>query len=381
MNQSWYARLRWLAIASQCMVIAGVYFLIDPNLKIQTLAFIIFLELVIGLLFNFKSQNVFFILALDVFFLSLLLYFSGGPYNPFSILFVIHIAIAAMVLSRSKTFLIAVESLLLFAFLFVDHVPLHSMHHHTDEMNLHLYGMWLAFGVTGLCTAYFLNKLKGDLIASQQRATRLEKYALMGTFVTSAAHELASPLNSIDLIANDLVCESNNNLNIKEDLQVLKNEVKRCKTILDELSFKGGSPISNTFETFDLVKCIHDLIKDKPDIVFKNEQLTTTLHAPYQLFKRALGNLIDNALQAKKKNVTIEIIKHRQHVEIIVDDDGEGFTKDTLRQFGEPMSSTKETGLGLGLFVAKQVIEQLSGSIVLCNNSDGGRVKVSIPHG
>ena len=151
------------------------------------------------------------VMALDVLIFSGLLYFTGGPENPFSFLYLVPIAIAAITLRSAWTWMLVLLSLASSPVLFARHQPLPAAGGHAGHMALHLRGMWVAFGVASAFIVYFLMRVRRalaardeELVSSRSLAARQERLASLATLAAGAAHELATPLSTIAVVAKDL---------------------------------------------------------------------------------------------------------------------------------------------------------------------------------
>ena len=192
----------------------------------------------------------------------------------------------------------------------------------------------------------------------------------------AAAHELGTPLNTIFLILNDLLKEKKliEDKNIAKDIILLKSQAERCKEILQRFS---KNPLKLKDKFLEKVK-ITDLIKinfnkfnknkkliiirnpenDEPEIVFKDEIMY------------ALGNIIQNAIFYSKDLVTVKLNYTKINLKIIITDDGTGFSKDIIDKLGEPYISKNNQGMGLGIFIAKNLLENMGGNLNFYNSED-----------
>ena len=398
--------MRWAAIAAQILTIAGVHFGLGVHLPLGPLAMVIAIEFVINCaaLFLCRSQRGttsstlggFFVADLLV--LTALLYLTGGPLNPFSILYIVHIALAAVMLPARWTWAIGLASILCFGFLFIDHVPL-PMQHEEGAMHWHVPGMWFAFVVAAGLITLFVGRLSrrlearnAQLAEAREKALRTEKLAALGTLSTGAAHELATPLSTIAVVASDLEHEFEQGEvsdELREDARLIRDQVDRCRAIIDQLAVDTGQTLGEVNETTTL----ESLFEEALDPLLPGKALTiemrdgladATLFAPIRTLAHAIRALVDNALQASPAPDSVELVaaKTGQGICIEVTDAGPGMSPEVRQRATEPFFTTKapEEGTGLGLFLAQSVADSLDGELRLESSTHGGtRATLDLP--
>ena len=213
-----------------------------------------------------------------------------------------------------------------------------------------------------------------------------KKISEIGSLSAAAVHELSTPLNTIFLILNDLRDDDivRNNKNMRKEIELLKSQAIRCQNILLTLSkspenlkdnFLDKTTLSNlikiSFDKFNNknIKLEINLYskKDEPLIIFKDE------------IAYGIGNIIQNAIQHSKSRIVIDIEWNLEEFIIKVNDDGPGFKNDILDEIGKPYISSKKDGMGLGIFIAKNLIENIGGKISFINKFDlGASVEIKI---
>ena len=255
-NFAWLVRLRFGAVLGQLVVIMTVSVGLDIALPLVALGSVMALELLlnvwsIALLRSGRSvaeRHITLGVGADLLLFSALLYFSGGPANPFSFLYLIHIALAAVVLPPRTSFALVASALGCSLLLFWVHVPLpHNHAQHQHEYSWHMRGMWVAFGLAACFIVYFIQRvlrgLRGieeQLAASRERATRSEAVAALAMLSAGAAHELGSPLSTIALASSELLRRlpsDGEGAAAREDVLLIKSQVERCRAILDQNRF------------------------------------------------------------------------------------------------------------------------------------------------
>ena len=222
-------------------------------------------------------------------------------------------------------------------------------------------------------------RISQALLEARLALDNQKKLSEIGSLSAAAVHELSTPLNTIFLILNDLRNEQSvkNNYNIRNEIDLLKSQADRCRKILLTLSknpenlkdsFFDKTTISNlikiNFDKFNnkKMKLKVNLIsnKEEPKILFKDELLY------------GIGNIIQNAIQYALSVLIVNISWDNDYLVIVVEDDGNGFKNEILDQIGKPYISKDSKGMGLGIFIAKNLIENIGGSISFKNKKEGG---------
>lgn len=399
----WLIKLRWCAISLQiALVVLGVYFF---NLTLPTTALTISLSALVlsNWILNVwisRSEKVSinpigWILTLDTVALTILLYLSGGPANPFSIVYVSHVSIAAILLGTRWTWFMVGLTTLCFSFLFKFHVVVAELeshqHHGQDVFSAHLYGMLIAFLLVSIMLGYFLSKLAETVRFQEKKINELkaqqEKLSALTTLSAGAAHELGTPLGTIALIASEL----NTQIrflevpsSIAQDMSLISQEVDRCKDIIHKMSGKAGSISGETFKNID-VQGIKNFVflelenKFHDNVRFEINKNFFCLVPPKSL-AQSLITLINNALDISNhaKSVIIKSALVDDWIYFTVQDDGKGMTKEVLQNLGNPFFTTKDPGkgLGLGVFLVKLFASTLDGMLEFSSSPGKGTTAI-----
>jgi two-component system sensor histidine kinase RegB len=409
-NLAWLVRLRWLAVISQALAVLVVKSLVGIELSLRPLLSVVLVTALsnLGLMLWLKRQPhiqpwmAASVMSLDFLLLTALLYLSGGPSNPFTVLYLVNIALAAVVLEPGYAWTLCALSTACFGALFMlpprselmdKAMAMHHHHHHQAEepMNLHLKGMWVAFFVAATVIAYVVTRVTRDLdrqrseaAAARTRALRSERLAALATLSAGAAHELATPLATIAVVAKELERELLQAQGNAGDARLIREEVERCKHILTQMASDAGESMGEAFTRIDaralLALALEEVAeRERVQLVVDG---TAPLHVPARAWARALRGLIRNALQAGSGAVTVEVRGSREHAEITVTDRGQGMTAEVLARVGEPFFTTKEPGrgMGLGVFLARALAERMGGSLELSSRvGQGTAVRVLLP--
>jgi len=397
----WLLRLRWTATVGQLVTLSVVRWLLDVPIVLAPLLAVIGFEAASNLFAARVSRRraitelrLGSLIALDVLILAALLYYSGGAQNPFSFLFLVQVALAAMALSWRWTWGLVALALTCLAGLYALSVPLPMTH--MQMMRLHLYGMWVASGVAGAFIVTFVGRVSGELRRSRahaqrerMRAERTQRLASLATLAAGAAHELATPLGTIALCAEELereVRSCKGAAHLLEDVELVRAEVRRCRDVLDELSTEAARSPGESIVTLDVAKWLQRLSTEAgPRVVLDLPHgLHAQVKAPRRALSRALRALIDNALQASAVAELVLLGARREDTLVVIEvaDSGEGMDEATLARVGEPFFTTKALGegMGLGVLLTRTVIEEAGGSLSYRSRRGEGTVaRVELP--
>lgn len=324
------------------------------------------------------------VFALDTLCLTALLMLSGGPNNPFSLLYLVFITLSAAILTKPQTWALGAFATVCFGALFWVYRPIAALEVHQQSAgpNLHLIGMWVGFGVAALLVAMFSGKIsellrqrEESLIGIQQELAKKDRLASLVTLAAGAAHELNTPLATIAVAAKELercAAQIPGGSAIADDSRLIRAEVERCRAILNRMSAEGAEPAGETpaaVRVFDLLSEV--AAKFGPAGVVRVDLAgaarSLELMAPRHAVEQALIALVKNALQASPPGagVTVSAVTQDGLLCLQVEDHGQGMPPDTLRHIGEPFFTTKPPGhgMGLGVFLVRTLAERLGGRL------------------
>jgi two-component system sensor histidine kinase RegB len=319
-------------------------------------------------------------LVLDTVVLTLLLRDGGGPANPFSVLYLVGISLSAVVLGTRWTWILTGLAVAGFASLFLgeaDPVPHHAF-------TSHLYGMWAAFVIAALLTAYFVSQLASaverrdrEIVAVRERALRYERVAALSTLAAGAAHELGTPLASIGVAARELeraLERLPGGEPLVDDARLIRSELGRCRAVLDNVAAQAGEAAGEAPSALRPAEIVEDVRRRLGPslagrVVVSGPLPETTLSLPREAFGRAVENLVRNAIDASPERETVSVAARLDdgRVTFTVEDRGTGMPPEVLERAAEPFFTTKlpGAGLGLGLFLTRTLAERLGGSLSL----------------
>jgi two-component system sensor histidine kinase RegB len=326
-------------------------------------------------------------LCADVALLTGLLDITGGPFNPFIVMFVPYVWLATVTLSVRWGIVVAAVATVAFSWLVLDHVNAETaVHHRLNDFPTHLFTMWFAgAGIAELVAHYVararaaLEQRQQQLEAARERALRSEHLAALTTLAAGAAHELSTPLATIAVAARELERNaerlaqlSPECASLQEDARLIRTEVDRCRVILDGMSGRardGAGAASTPLAPEALVDLIRSRLAEEQRARMRIEIQPDVAPpaAPGAEMVQAISSLLKNAFDASDGEAPVDLRFAQQNgmVRVEVHDRGPGMAPDVLRRAGEPFYSTKETGrgLGLGLFLTRSVVERAGGSL------------------
>jgi two-component system, sensor histidine kinase RegB len=393
----WLVRLRWLAVAGGVVLILAARALLGLDLALVPLLSVVAIAGASNLALVLWSRRgegvrpvgVAGIQALDVVLLTVILHFSGGPLNPFSTLYLVHVALSAVILPPRYTWPLAVMAGLAFGLLFLGHEAADpGAHHHHGHpqgggehdhlaMDLHLYGMWVAFGLAAGVIVHFVHRIRGALAAREaelggirERHERQTRLAALATLSAGAAHELATPLSTIAVVAKEL--ERALDGEGADDARLIREEVARCQAILAQMSVEAGAEQGAPLERVDPNALVAEALAELPAprvVAAPPPEAEVAITAPRQPLVRAIRALVRNALDATEPDgaVRVEASLEAGEWRLKVRDEGPGLDPAVAGRIGEPFVTTKPPGkgMGLGLFLARTVVESLGGRLAV----------------
>uniref|UniRef100_A0A2A4Z4Y5 histidine kinase n=1 Tax=OCS116 cluster bacterium TaxID=2030921 RepID=A0A2A4Z4Y5_9PROT len=383
--------LRWLAVMGQSFAVLFVHFVLGFKLPLIWCFIPIILSanlnITLAILFpSSKRLSGVYAAALfsyDLLQLATIFYFTGGLQNPFVFLFIVPVCVSATILQRNSTIWLASLAILLITFLGFYHEALPWTAGDQFKIpTLYMMGVWSSLILVMLFLAIYIRRISAEsyamfaaLSATELMLEREQKLSALDGLASAAAHELGTPLSTITLVAKELMLELKDQPAVYEDLELLTDQAKRCRSILAELQARKNED-RDDFLDFPITEMMDDLISNHrmADIdiqVFEtaiDNSATPILHRN-PAFLYALGNLVNNAAEFASQKVVIELEWSEKFVNIHIGDDGDGFSDEILDKLGEPFISTRTAtpeslesgehhGMGLGFFIAKTVLER-----------------------
>ncbi len=390
----WLLRVRWIMVAGQALIVAIAHLALSINVPLAVLGPLILASAASNLLALFVRHRVAApqlggsLLLFDVVQLTGVLSVTGGPLNPFSMIFLVYITLAAVVLGARWTWTIATAAALGFAALFIAPGNEHSAlaHAFAGELGGHLQGMWWAFAAAAALTAAFVVRLSREiddrdreLAAAQARAARTERLASLTTLAAGAAHELGTPLATIAVAAGELE-RALIHADLPEaldDARLIRTQLDRARDILNRLGRRAGDPPGEMPERMavsDLVGRALALVPGDHRGIDVRADTNAFIQGPPSGLSEAIAGLIRNAVDAGADRVSVVASVEQGLVAITVRDSGAGIPPDVLAHVGEPFFTTKSpgAGLGLGVFLARLLAHELGGELTLTSTPGQG---------
>ena len=395
LKKSTYINLRWIAIIGQFITINVIYFIFNFDFDLILENLIIFIGLLSNLYLIYINKNTqlsdktaFVFLLIDILQLSCLIYLTGGVANPFSIFLIIPSILSSLYLGFRSNILLVIITILITIFLTFFNQPLPSPvneHFHVD--NYYYYSMSISLIIALIFLNYFSlsfgkeSRIRKEALNKMEEIMSKEHELLsLGGQAAAAAHSLGTPFSTIKIISADLLKYFKGNNEVKKDINLLASQIERCGEILKKLTL--NPIIEDDFIDRDLsiADYVNEIIKSfketsKKIFILNLDQNSNALNIIKSIeIVYGLRNFIGNANKFAKSKVFINIKSNSDITEIIIEDDGEGYPNDVLRKIGEPYitsykSSIKsKSGLGLGIFIGKTLLEKNYANI-LCKNS------------
>ena len=390
--------IRWVAVTGQlaAIIIAFQYFelALDLSLCFFAVGLSALANIVASLFFPESKrlselENVFMILF-DLFQLAFLLFLTGGLNNPFSFLLVAPVVVSAAALKKKSTIIIGSAAVLIVTLLSHFFVPLETLSGKTLTIpDIFLFGNWVAISTGIVFLAFYSNRVTSELntmsdalFATQAALSREQKLTDLGGVVAAAAHELGTPLATIKLTSSELIEELKNFPELHDDAILIRDQADRCgdilngmggagkddlqmhQTLLAEIIREAAEPHSQRGVTIETkISDGHKGGIDEPYIIRRPEII------------HGLRNMIQNAVDFATSKVWVESSWTKESITITISDDGYGYPPNLLGRLGDPFLGAKigkenrqgYEGMGLGLFIAKTLLERTGAKISFCN--------------
>jgi two-component system, sensor histidine kinase RegB len=391
-------RLRWLAVLGQLVtifiVVQGLEFDVPVIPCVAVVGLSALLNLALQIAFNpmqrLEPVYAAALLALNIVELAGLLFFTGGLENPFSFLFLAPVLISATALPIRLTIALGVLAVACASVLVYFHWPLPWDGDEPLELPpYYLLGVWLsivvAIGVTSLYAFQVTEesrKLSDALAATELVLTREQHLTQLDGLAAAAAHELGTPLSTIFLISRELEQAVKDDNPLAGDLKTLREQAQRCRDILAKITQLSatGAP----FDRMKLSTLIEETVAPHRDFGVAIKVRIAVAGAPEPVGTRnpavlyGVGNILENAVDFARATVEVNAWWNSEKVEIVISDDGPGIAPDMLKRIGEPYLSRRrgadETpnehhGLGLGVFIARTLLERTGAKVAFTNQT------------
>ncbi|HXF90061.1 MAG TPA: ActS/PrrB/RegB family redox-sensitive histidine kinase [Xanthobacteraceae bacterium] len=388
-----FVRLRWFAIIGQTGAILVVYLGFGFDLPIWPCLMIIAFSALLNVLLRLRFPSVqriepdraAWLLAFDTAVLAALLFLTGGLQNPFAFLLLGPVLLSATALPPRVTLMLTGLAMLFATVLMFLHYPLPWDPEEPLELpRIYVLGVWITIllsilfiGIYSWQIAEEGRKLSAALAATELVLEREQHLSQLDGLAAAAAHELGTPLSTISVIARELERNIPPKSPHAEDVRLLREQAQRCRDILGKLTqlSSGGQP----FDRLPLTALIEEVVAPHRNFGVTIEVATPQQAAPQPVGARnpailyGLGNLLENAVDFAHQRVEVVADWTEEDVAVTISDDGPGFAPEIMDRIGEPyVRSTKrrrlnaageKTGLGLGFFIAKTLLERTGATL------------------
>jgi len=405
LNRLQYIYLRWIAIFGQLITINTVKFIFEFQFDyfLTTLIIIIGILTNFILIFYFKKNQLsdkvsFVFLCIDIFQLSLLFYLTGGIINPFSIFIIVPTIFSSIYLSKKTSILLVILTIFSIVTLtfFSKELPF-PLNKHFHVSDYYYYAVPLSFVIALIFLSYFAISFGEESRIRKQALNKMEslmakehELVSLGGQAAAAAHSLGTPLSTIKIILQELNERFKNEKDVNKDIHLLSSQVNRCIDILKKLTINPS--IEDEFLDRNLtlkdylvqiVRSFEEISRKEFKLVF--DQFNNQIEIPKIIeIVYGLRNFIGNANKFSKNKIFINLISDNEITQITIEDDGPGFTKDIISKIGEPyinnltQSGQKKTGLGLGIFIGKTLLEKNLALIKISNSKTRPGAEINI---
>lgn len=400
-------QLRWLAVGGQLATILGVQFLLGAQLPLfemlSLVAVLCLFNLISWLRFRLASGEIangelFTGLLVDVGLLSALLYYSGGVANPFIFLYLLQVAVGAVLLKTRYIWMMVLLTNLCFVLLTLWSRPLILPDLVGPTLSVqYIGGLLLCFTLNAALLVIFIHRIGSNLrqrdarLADlRQRAAEQEHIVRMGLLASGAAHELGTPLATLSVILGDWAhsVPFAQDPVLGDEIKMMQLQLQRCKTIVSGILMSAGearaeAPVATTLHLF-LDQLVDEWRSARPTQVlhYARSGLMDRPIISDSALKQMVGNLLDNGIDAApSKPLQLLVECTNNWLSLSVRDGGAGFSPEMLKNFAKPYHSNKgRPGSGLGLFLSVNVARTLGGRIEASNMAGGGaEVVIKLP--
>jgi len=446
LNATWLLKLRWVAVIGQLATIAGSVLFFKVQIPMAwAMAIVISLTAISNLFLTVwierwrrietdlqRRSNAQFpstsgtgpgeidsplpwalilglVLIMDMLSLTALLFTTGGPNNPFYLFFFVNLSLCALMLNRRWTWAINVLTIACFAGLMFEHHDMEQLDlgletiRSRQDVSLPHMGMLVAFATCSSVIVYFMTRLTDELRNQQKELRRAqalransEKIEALGTLAAGTAHELATPLSTIAIVARDVEQAFEEHPpqfpgaeDVIEDVHLIRSQLDRCRGILDRMASHAGETIGESIEPATVEQISNASLeglmgRGRVQLSLPSEASIEKIDVPLDGLSQAMRGLVQNALDAdpSDKPVFVAVTQSEDAWVWSIRDQGKGMTPEQLSRVSEPFYTTKPPGkgMGLGVFLAKNVLRRIGGSIHFESTLGKGTcVTVSLP--
>ncbi|KMK65287.1 sensor histidine kinase RegB [Puniceibacterium sp. IMCC21224] len=396
--------LRWIAIIGQLSALTVARNLYDLELELGLCYLAVGVSVIGNMVAIFvfpenkrltESENLAMVMF-DLLQLGFLLYLTGGLHNPFSLLVLGPVTVSAAVLKLRSTVLLVATAFAMVSALVFFHLPLHTTEGEVLRLpDMFVFGQWAAISIALIFISVYARRITremhamGDaLTATQMALSRAQQLNDLGGVIAAAAHELGTPLATIKLTSSELIEDLADRPEQQDDARLIREQADRCRDILRSMGRAGKDDLH--MRQAPLVAVIREAAEphqDRGKDIVIQEIPDPGGHAQQpQILRRpeiihGLRNLIQNAVDFARATIWIEAGWSDGTISIRILDDGPGFPPHLIGRMGEPfvrkrrseadrLSRPAYEGMGLGLFIAKTLLERTGAELSFANGTD-----------
>jgi len=417
--------LRWLAILGQTVTVVSAAFFFGLRVELG----LCFLAIGASVISNLIAMTIFpenqrlsdrdamLTLLFDLSQLSFLLFLTGGLNNPFALLILAPVTISATALTMQSTTILGALAVAMISLLAVFHVPLATVDGEVLTLpDIFVLGFWMAITIGIVFLSAYARRVTSEthsmsqaLLATQMALAREQKLTDLGGVVAAAAHELGTPLATIKLVSTELAEELSDQPELAEDATLIREQADRCRDIMRSMGRAGKDDLHMRSAPFGAV--VREAAEPHSDrgidmhyhfggdegapegqpVIWRKPEI---IHG--------LRNLVQNAVDFADHQIWVDGTWGDGNIRLRITDDGDGFPQDLLGRLGDPFLRRRSRrfdparpgyeGMGLGLFIAKTLLERSGAKVVFSNATDpflseedkaergGAMVEVIWPH-
>lgn len=306
------------------------------------------------------------------------IYLSGGATNPLISVFLPLVAIAAIVLGKRQSWFFGFAAIFSYTFLWRFYQPLEIADAQTAT-RLHLLGMWLVFVVSAVVVIWFILQMTQAirerdkaLAEAREQFIRNDWVVSMGSLAAGAAHELSTPLGTMNILVDEWLEDANLPASKRREYALLRKQIEICKHSLNLLTQRAGSPRIVGVDGVPAEQWLHTLLSEwtssnpGASLIVSTDWGTEVPRIPADInLERAVANLLDNAMAAGACRIALEARCSRQNLVIQIDDDGRGISSNALHAFNRAQPIASDQGMGIGLLLSRSAAERQGGRLIL----------------
>ena len=413
-NTKWLLKLRWVAVVGQLVTILGATWLFQMQIpKAWAMTSVIAVTLISNIVLMLWSRQwqqprvmtaaaeypsssssliLGLVLILDMLSLTALLFATGGPNNPFSLFFFVNLSLSALLLNRYWAWAITALTFCCYCFLLYEHQHIPQLNmglepiRHSGVISILHKGLLASFVTCACVIVYFMTRLTDELHDQQiqiRRAQLLQsnsdKVEALGTLAAGTAHELATPLSTIAIVAKDVEQAFEKHPpnfpgaeDVIDDVHLIRSELDRCRMIIDRMASHAGDTMGESIRSVSVEEISTRTLEgiadsDRVELRLPAAAKEHFLSVPTDALCQAMRAIIQNGIDADASGspVEVEVTEIGNSWQWLIKDQGDGMSNEQLKRVSEPFFTTKPPGkgMGLGVFLARNVVGRLGGTI------------------